>query len=802
MSICFRSRINRIISVILLCVFVLSGVSCVNIDNKNNNQREISQDSPWYEGTIIDIDLGFDTKRTIDYLFPSFAGSDDKSIVIYSAGSYKVSDWSQIKSNYDYAIRRVIVVDRNTKHITKSVDLYSIIDHSDWPEAVIYSDGILTVKCESIDYSADKIINRDYFIDLETETITNTNEHELYKDRQYCNSYFVGSYRIETMYYFGRDKHSFPIRVCLPDGTTKDVNIVDSEKELYEVVFVSALDGFTALISVATNKGYSFCVLDLNTFCIYNANEKDYEWLDVSKLNHSYNGSDGNIYFTTQNGVLMIDMKNKNTRQIFDFNWCGINRQYLKHLNIVDCTDNSFLFCGQYSSSNMFTSKFVNKYAIIEIKKSDNNPHAGKQIIEFYTPDEDVDSTILDAVIRYNNNSERFFIKLSDRYIRNDYLNTNSINSMDDYEVAQLTANSYLSDDLAIDLMNGEGPDILLNTNSLGYLNNENYLIDLSPYLVEMDSNKYFTNIIDGAKTDGKLYQLPISFTIEGIQTDPEYSGETGKGFTTAEYKTFLYETLNGKDVIESGQAIYFVKLFNNMGDRFVKDGRVVFSNSDFKDLAEYVNDNVQQNSLSWDSIRDDNLEQGDFTTKGNRTAYYCNCPGISGYLVKRAQIKNGTAILGVPSSDGRGPMFGTDISVAISAHSTNTEACIEFVRTLLSDDVQNELVMSDKFVLNRDALSQGCRAAIEYFNTEEGSQNLYDYSAGTYVTSHIKYTGEDIDNIERIILSCSKMNTIDSAIDIILIEEMPAYFLGQKTLDEVILIAQDRAQKVLDERG
>ena len=35
-----------------------------------------------------------------------------------------------------------------------------------------------------------------------------------------------------------------------------------------------------------------------------------------------------------------------------------------------------------------------------------------------------------------------------------------------------------------------------------------------------------------------------------------------------------------------------------------------------------------------------------------------------------------------------------------------------------------------------------------------------------------------------------------------ILIEEMPAYFLDQKSLDAVIKIAQNRVQKVLDERG
>ena len=50
--------------------------------------------------------------------------------------------------------------------------------------------------------------------------------------------------------------------------------------------------------------------------------------------------------------------------------------------------------------------------------------------------------------------------------------------------------------------------------------------------------------------------------------------------------------------------------------------------------------------------------------------------------------------------------------------------------------------------------------------------------------------------------MSCSKMQTEDSAISSILIEEMPAYFLGQKDLNAVVKITQDRVQKVLDERG
>jgi len=62
-------------------------------------------------------------------------------------------------------------------------------------------------------------------------------------------------------------------------------------------------------------------------------------------------------------------------------------------------------------------------------------------------------------------------------------------------------------------------------------------------------------------------------------------------------------------------------------------------------------------------------------------------------------------------------------------------------------------------------------------------------------------FSSKDIDNLEKIILSCSSTDAVDADICIVLIEEMPAYFSGQKDLDSVIRIAQNRAQKVLDER-
>ena len=239
------------------------------------------------------------------------------------------------------------------------------------------------------------------------------------------------------------------------------------------------------------------------------------------------------------------------------------------------------------------------------------------------------------------------------------------------------------------------------------------------------------------------------------------------------------------------------------MKDAFIKDGKADLTCPEFNELAGYVKDNVQQNSKMWnyeDDSDPNELFDSSLAARNNK-AYYCVCPGITGYLVKRARIKNGTDILGLPSSDGRGPMFGTKLSVAVSANALNKDACIEFVKMMLTDEIQTEFVLNDNFVLNREALRQGLNDAIKYYNSEEGQENIFEYSLGTYVSIRTKFTTEDIDNLENVILSCSKADSVDAAINMILIEEMPAYFAGQKTLEQVIPVMQNRIQKVLDER-
>jgi ABC-type sugar transport system substrate-binding protein len=142
-------------------------------------------------------------------------------------------------------------------------------------------------------------------------------------------------------------------------------------------------------------------------------------------------------------------------------------------------------------------------------------------------------------------------------------------------------------------------------------------------------------------------------------------------------------------------------------------------------------------------------------------------------------------------------------VSVAVSAQSKSADACGEFVKMLMSDDVQQAFAKSDNLILNREAFRAAAKETVDYFNAEGGDYFLgYAKAGGNPNQNRIKFSEKNVDEFEKIILSISRMNSADASINLILVEEMPAYFSGQKELADVIKIAQDRAQKVISERG
>lgn len=784
---CMKKYLVKSISASLTLTLLLSVASCGK-NPTSKRERTILEDTPWYNSNIINVESGADPDKGIEYAYQELSGADDDYFVIRTYGRYMEPpedeiDWDNFDFNsYNFSV--IAVIDRNEKKTVNTIDLNNGLDTGlttyEHVSSAIYSDGKITVKTNSNE--------RDY--DPLTGTLLDTRPSSSNTVGAYSRYYKVGEYIVDAeMNWDDNNRGSCVLKIKAPDGNSSIVELKEMDTDI-NVSAILALSDTTAVIPVITNKGNRFYELDLTTNKLTTGKAKDYEWLDFNKLGSVIVGSDGLVYSRTDSGISKINAQTKSIDEVFNYSWCGINRGIISsfNFNLVECSAESMVFIGQTEPASMYEST-SSDFQIVELTKADKNPNAGKTILELYAYG--LDENIGAAIATFNETNKKYYIEVSNRYNRSDYEDYIDIQSMsdDEYTVYNLNVASQMSNALAVDIMNGEGPDILINTSNYAQLNNSNCLADLTPYVKQLDSDAYFTNIIDGSKIDGALYQLPISFAVYGIYTDAKEAGNSGVGFTLDEYQLYVKNALNGTDIILEGQAVYFSKLFSSMSEKFIVDGKADFSGPEFAELAEYVKNNVPEECPSWSVVSYEVYNYAD----------YGRCFGIGGFYHRRTSMIKNPTILGTPSIDGRGPMFTSQCSVAISAHAVNTDACGEFVKILLSDDIQSYIAMNDNFVLNRNVFRNAGEAANNYYNNG-GQEN--SNGSGIFLPNGKKYSEQHIDEIERVILSCSKMASEDSAISIILIEEMPAYFSGQKKLDAVIKIAQNRVQKVLDERG
>ena len=829
-----ENRMNKTfvktLSAALAVSMVLSVAACQKKNNssgreKSRSGQKINAGTPWFDANDIQVEPFYDKSRKLEYISQRLAGADDKYLVLYSSGYYQMPNdnninWETFDYN-QYMISSLSVLDRETHETVNTVDLSGDIPKNGYIDNIIYANGVATVMVSVYDEKFYEMKSLEIEVDPETGKVLSSNdvEREVENGGSVEKSFTFGDYTIATAMAWDEDDNGYYLLyVTDSEGNKETLEIQDPKFNIWDIPVLLPLDATTILIPASTDEEMVYYTLDLNTLAVNEADMKEYEWLDIESISSSTIGDDGMVYYSSNTGINRLDMKKKSTEEVFNYSWCSVRRNDISNLQIVEASEDKFLLCGEIWNYSPYQNNSSDEFKIIEFTRADKNPHAGKTILELYTSYGYSDVQVSDAIIKFNDTNPDYFIEVSDRYTDSvEYEYNSDSDNPDDYEKTDLNYNASMSNVLAMDIMNGEGPDILLDVSQYGQLNNPNYLADLTPYIGSLSSDKYFTNVIDAAKNDGALYQLPLTYSIVGIQTDAKYAGKSGVGFTTEEYEKFLKDSLNGKDVINSGQAVYFEKLFSAMSDKFIVNGKADFKCEDFRTLAEFVKENVPERAKSWDEYygEDDGFYAvtdyavGAAIAKGDRygmdpeVATYNYCYGIGSFLMAQSEVVNGNAILGIASTDGRGPSLSPASSVAISAQAENVDACGEFVKILMSEDIQKEFAMQDYFVLSRDAFRDAAEYAIEFYNGE-GSYyfTTYDPQTGESKDNSRKFTSKDIDDAEKIITSCSRMDSVDASINLILLEEMPAFFTGQKDLDSVIAIAQDRVQKVLDERG
>lgn len=786
---------NKVVSLALILAMLFSGASC-NRKETAKEHRKILPEDPWFDSKVIhivpNVDIG---SKILNYKEQRLLGTDDKNIVVLTRAYYQTDN--DMDNNMCCF---VTIVDHDTCEEIHTTDLNQFLSEHGHIDNIEYAHGRITATisdwqegtCVDIDIdgrTGEKLEERDHDVEqgaLGFKTLLRAGEYTILASHVADNK--------SRDFYFTLDIYS-------SEGEQYLVGIRKEHMQLSNIPVVIALSGNKLLVPVTLyqTKTPLFFEVDIRKEEAVEVDGKNYEWIDFSRISDSCGGKDGLVYFSTSDGISRIDLQNKRIEEFFDYDACLINHHHLGDSEMIDCSDGRIIFLGGKMGYFSLGDPIEVGFDVYVLSKVSENPHAGKKVLELYAANGYVDPTISEAIVRFNSENKDFIIEVTDDYVLDSVIYSSLTDTADDSKNEKLKRNKTLHDMLAMNIVSDTGPDILVFTDEMGRLNNSNYLFDLNPYFGDLDSEKYFANIINAAKTDGKLYQLPLTFGIKGIHTDSKYAGASGIGFTTSEYEDFLHDTLNGYDLLDNGQAMYFVTLFNAMRDRFIVNRKVDFTGPEFAELADYVRKNVsvEARTVGAPDSEDPMNEMREYVNGIAHFSMYA-CP--QDYLVGVSELNGASSMLGIPSTDGRGPLIQSTCSVAVSAHAKDTDACVDFLKTLLSDDLMYEMAKTKGFTISREAYRKTEEATLDYINSSQADGLFMSYVMPS--EHRMRFTKDDLSELEKIVSNCSYFESSDTSIDLILIEEMPAYFFGQKDLQDVIKILQDRVQTVLDERG
>lgn len=473
-------------------------------------------------------------------------------------------------------------------------------------------------------------------------------------------------------------------------------------------------------------------------------------------------------YSTTPFGIVKTDYYTGEDTVLVNYNGCNVNRNYVRSPMLV-----------AYQSDNKIVTANTSEkgFAYTVFTTTDTNPFEGRTGLRLAVFDTYTSAEINDAMYKFNQTNEDYYVFTDTRYIVEDYADVNNNNLYTNYRVsseykeAWRAAQIQVTNQMAVDIMAGDGPDIILGGYEYSQFNDSDIMVDLND-VMDLNRDDYFSAIFH-TEYDG-LYQIPYSVTPYGINDvgDSAQYRNSNMGVSLDDYARYVSEFCNGMDPMMLGntRASYFLLLFNSSRSHFIQDGEVTLDNEYFRSIAEFVKD-MPENRLNYDQFMNNMLDHG-----------------IMGYFSNwNADLTNGHIMMGIPTPDGAPIQLRCTQSVGITTVCPDPAVGWEFARLLFEDSNTN-----------REVYRQNMEQTIADTNAWADAYN--DPWDPDYVPP--RYEDDAIDEYIAIMDAATSIYTADSNIDTIVYEEIQPYLVGDKTLDEIIPIIEDRCQTVLNERG
>ena len=330
------------------------------------------------------------------------------------------------------------------------------------------------------------------------------------------------------------------------------------------------------------------------------------------------------------------------------------------------------------------------------------------------------------------------------------------------------------------DIIAGNVPD-LINISSIIPFDSysaKGLFEDLNPYFESDGEVQLIPQIQKAMLSDGKLYFASPGFHVMTLIGIPDFVGSE-YGWTYDEMKHYLAEASKGATVL----AHYWTKehllqffLYQNM-DWTVdwQTGRALFDSADFKELLEFVNTARENSGEIMDEIAQ--------IMVGKQLVIHHTFVDIINFAYIDNMFEGKSVFKGFPSSKkSSGVLYPANYMIAMTSVCAEKPAAWSFIRQALLDDPLFQII---------PAIKSKFDSAVD-IAMAEGDEEL---GVPPLTKQQYEKLLELIDGIGPIVQQNLDLQRIIN-------EEVPAYFAGQKSVEEVCEIIQARAQNYVGERS
>lgn len=510
--------------------------------------------------------------------------------------------------------------------------------------------------------------------------------------------------------------------------------------------------------------------------------------ISASVYGSSYSGGQYDIVYNGDSALYGLDIETNESTTLIDWIKSGIDSTNLN--NVILSPDGKIIYSAyNYEYSGNGISYSGGDMVIYVLTKLDPSEVPDKELISVYTTY--IPYQIKSKISQFNKESDKYQIEVTS-YMDDDWSN---------YDDCIKRINN--------DLVAGKIPDILICDSSLPFNSyvSKGLIADLGSMMEKDESfnrGDYLENVLEAFSVGGKLYRIAPSFSIVTKSAKKSIVGDK-TSWTMDDFLAVKEANPNSEMQIEmtssnfvSSMIVYNIGQYVNY-----ETGECSFNTDSFKKALEYAKtlpaeidyDSLYKDESYWmkreSAYRDGSTILKDEYIYGFRT-FKQDEEGYFGEPV---------TMIGIPSDNGNGSMFQINTSLAIMAKAKNPDGAWEFIKTLLTDEVQENI---GELPIKLSALDKLAEKAKErpYWENEKGEKEYYDDQVWVGEQQFVITPNTDEDN-QRMMDFIKSVNTVyeyDADLLKIIDEEVQAYFSGQKSVDEVTDIIQNRASTYISE--